>query len=162
MSDYATYAHVHARLPERPTPSASTQPTQAQIEGWVDGADSELTGELRAAGIAVPIETDAGVLLMREWICDYAEGRWLRALANAAADGSNDAGQEMLERFAARILDIRDNPAVYESMLTGGSSSTSDAAEFRSYQLHADKIGDDDSISGGDFAPLVERDVSWQ
>ena len=131
MGTYATNSDVSARIPGRPL-TASSDPTTTQVDAWIAEAEAMLTGVLSAQGISVPI-TDGGAIIMRSWVCDYAEGMTRLAHASASGDASNTDGQTQLDRFYATIEAIMKDASAYAAMLLGKSSSGT--SSVRGYAL---------------------------
>lgn len=121
---YAVFADIAARIPYR-TIGASTKPSQSDVTTWLAEAEAMLNGALLGAGLPAPYSDASAVLILKSWVCDYAEGYVRKAYAAAGGDGSNDDGKDLLEKFAQRLTDIAMQPAVYDRMLTPGSSASS-------------------------------------
>lgn len=152
---YATITHMQARF-QGFTFGASSKPTQTQTELWIAEAEAMIDGALSAGGLTSPATNANGILILRAWTCDFAEGHVRNALAASANDPSGAAGQPMIDAFAKHIDWMLANPTQAGNMLQGGSSATS---RMKSYpQNNADDL----SISDGDFDPAFTHEgTQW-
>jgi hypothetical protein len=145
---YATITHLQARF-QGFSFGASSKPTQTQAEQWLAEAEAMIDGALSAAGLISPCVNANGILILRAWTCDFAEGHVRNALASSANDPSNTAGQPLIDKFSERIGWILDKPQMAGNMFEGGSPPSS-STRFRSYPRDND---DDLSVDDGDFDP---------
>ena len=108
-----------------------------------------IDGALSAGGLTSPATNANGILILRAWTCDFAEGHARNAMGSSANDPSNVAGQPMIDKFNERIEWMLREPTQAGNMLQGGSSATS---RMKSYPQNNE---DDLSINDGDFDPLA-------
>lgn len=153
MGSYAASSDVTARIPARPIGTTSA-PSTTNIDSWITGAEAKINGKLAALGISTPIANATGIAILKEWVCDYAEGRARMALAAGAGDGTNDDGKDLVEGFHKWLDTLNDNPAAVLAELTGGSTSSSTRL-MRGYVTDND---DGKTIAAGDFDPVFDRD----
>lgn len=152
MGTYALIGDVQARLAGRPTFGASTKPSQAQVEAWIDEAEAMLTGSLGAADISLPSAGTAGAKIVRSWVCDYAEGHARMAYAAAGGDGGNDDGKDLVQHFRDLLVNVRRFPSEYGPMLAGGAA-VEGTSKIR---------GSNTDTAADDYiAPEFERDEVW-
>lgn len=118
---WAVWSDVQSRVPGRPI-GDDTAPTSAQVTAWIAEAEAELRGVFLSAGMASDYTGQDALLMLRSWVCDYAEARVRMAYAAAGGDGNNDDGADAMERWATRLDKIRDNPEAYSSQLSDGSA----------------------------------------
>jgi hypothetical protein len=155
VATYANVGDVRGRIPYR-TIDATSQPSEVQVEKWIDEAGARAEGTLLAAGISIP--TAAGPrLILKNYIVDYAEGRTRMAYAASGGDGGNDDGKDLVESFKEWILDIAEDSQRWAAIF-GSGSVDSDALLLRS---HVTNNPDGESISDGDFDPVFTRDEQW-
>jgi hypothetical protein len=119
---YAVIGDITARLPTRPI-SASSKPTQAQIEAWILDATYQIDGALAAEGLPAPYTAAGAVSQIKAWICEYVEGLVRQAHASGDGDGSNDDGEKLIEHWFARLDDISRNPSKWGGRLAAGAVS---------------------------------------
>ena len=152
MSVFATVADVEARLTYA-TISASSQPSIAQVQQWLDEGEAFLSGALRAAGLSTTYASGSDAeQILTSWATDYAEGHVRRAYASADGTGANEDGQELLIRFDETLTRIRTNPIGVGSEL----DATGDVADaVQNVKSHVTDNQDSKSISGGDFTPKI-------
>jgi len=154
MGTYASSSDVTARIPTRPV-GTSSAPSTTNIDAWIAGAEAKLAGRLSAAGIAVPVTNADGILILREWICDYAQGRALMAIGGGSdEDPSYTAGVALVRGYQEWLDTISQDPAGTEAELNGGSSSSSNRL-MRGYAIDN---ADSKTIAAGDFDPTFTRD----
>ena len=108
-----------------------------------------LNGALLAAGLSAPNADTQGAEILKSWECDYAEGHVRNALASAANDPSNTAGQPLIDAFMARLQWIIDHGTQAGAMLESGDAPAA-SSRIRSYPVNN---VDDLSIDDGDFDP---------
>jgi hypothetical protein len=119
---YAVIGDIKSRLPNRLI-SASSKPTQAEIEAWIAEAQAMLDGTLASClGASVPYTDANAILQLKAWICEYAEGHTRMAHASTSGSGANDDGKDLVEHFYGRLSDIQKNPSVYGARLASGSA----------------------------------------
>ena len=148
MGTYISNAQVTAHLPNR-TFSGSTSPSTTDIDNWIDEAEAILEGALQSAQIATPITSTQGVKIMRHWLSSAVVGTGRMSFASAGGDGGNKAGEEQIEKFNEKLIDIINRPQLYQQQLGAGSGTTA-SRQIRSYVVDNT---DSKSISDGDFDP---------
>lgn len=149
MGTYAAITDVEAMFPGLPAFSTSTQPTLAEVTAWITEAEAMLEGAMQASQLTVPNVDERGIEILSSWACLYAGGQVRNALAAAANDPSNAAGQPMLDKFDEKLNWILDNSARAGSMLEGGS------APSESRGVRAPSNLDD---NGDEIGPIFTRD----
>lgn len=119
---YAALSDVQARLPGR-TFSATSKPTIAQVEAWLEEAEAMVLGSIRAAQIAVPGVADDGAKIIRSWMVDYAEGHTRQAHAAGAGVNASDDGKDMVDAFRELLVNVRRYGSDYGPMLANGAAT---------------------------------------
>lgn len=115
-----------------------------------------IDGALSAGNLTSPATNANGILILRAWTCDFAEGHTRNAMGSAANDPSNVAGQPMIDKFNERIEWMLREPTQAGNMLQGGSSASS---RMKSYPQNNT---DDLSIDDDDFAPkFTDAPEQW-
>jgi hypothetical protein len=148
MGTYALIDDVQARLAGRPAFGSDTKPSQAQVETWIDEAEAFVAAAVGAAGIGMPSAGEAGVKLVRSWVCDYAEGHVRMA---HAVDVGNEDGRDLVVSFRELLVNIRRYPGEYGAMLAGGSSGGGTKIRGTNTDTTADDY----------IAPEFERGEVW-
>ncbi len=127
MSVWAQLSDVQARITLGAL-TTTTDPTTVEVQDWLDDAEAETRGYMRAAEIPLdyPADSDGGRIL-RKHITDYAEGRLRAAWASADGSGENEDGQRELDRYQERLDRLNRDPAWWSAMLsaTGQSAEAS-------------------------------------
>ena len=117
---YAVIGDIQARLPGRPI-SATSKPTQAQIETWITDAENQLNGALAAEGLPAPYTAATAVSQLKAWVCEYVEGLVRQAHASGSGDGNNVDGAKLIEHWFGRLDDISRNPSKWGGRLAAGA-----------------------------------------
>ncbi len=153
MGAYATVALVQARNPYRAI-GASTEPSTADVEEWIDQAEAEIDGRIAAAGLTSPVVNTNGIKIVRKKVVGYVAGFVEMAYAAAGGDGGNDDGQDAQELWDECMEDITDNPLKWGGILEGGTAPES-SIQMRS---HTTNNKDGLTVAAGDFAPTYHKD----
>lgn len=149
MGTYCTTAHLNARLPYT-TFDTTTNPSTTEIDYWIDEAEALVVGALQSGGNGGTYSTTAAILQIRSWVLDYVEGLTRRAYAESSPTGSTDDGNDVLNRFYARLDWIIANPSVAGAMLGAG------AASANTVRAHSYATNNADSVTTDDVAPVFK------
>jgi len=126
-ADYGgSYTDVGARIPHKDI-GASTEPSLATVDAWIESAEAKINNVLAFAGLTVPIATVQHMEELKALSIDYAEGRTRRAYAAAGGDGANDDGKDLIEAFEAALTAMKENPASTLAYFSGGSVAAGDS-----------------------------------
>lgn len=157
MANYAAIGDVEARLagfPEIPF-SASTTPTNTQVNTWLDDGEATLNGCLQGAGLPAPYTAQAAKDILGEILIDLVEGRVRNVVSSARGTPDKD-GQDLIEGFKQVCKDFLTDKVFWAGVLGAGPQSTERRA--RGYVLDN---GDSKSIADGDFDPWVDIDAKF-
>lgn len=133
MSVWAQLEHVRSRL-TRETIDTTSQPSQAEVQGWLDEAEAETAGILAAGGVSTTYAADTrGALTLRKHIADFVAGMVRAAWASADGDADNTDGQREIELYQARIEDMRATPASWSARLGDAGATTASARIISSH-----------------------------
>lgn len=152
MGDYAAIGDITARLPQR-TIDGSSQPTQTQVEGWIDQIEALVNGHLEASGISTAVTASRGIVLLRGFVADRVSARVERAFASIRNE-ETDIGADARDALDDFLLIVQRDPARAKAML--GVDSGTSSSNLRAYVTDND---DSKTISGGDFDPEFEKDM---
>ena len=86
---------------------------------------------------------------MRAWLTPAIVGTVRMSFASAGGDGGNKAGEEQIEKFNEKLVDIMNRPQLYQQQLGAGAGTTG-SRQIRSYVVDNT---DSKSIGDGDFDP---------
>ena len=143
MATYAQPEDLRPRVGGRDITTTS-DPNLDQVEEWIEAAEAMLLNCLTAASITVPTAPTAnGFKIMREWVLDYAEGRYRSAMAAAGGDGDNEDGERALDEFKALMQDIRSDKSYYAVLLTGTAAGDATARVRGSSNITAEFTRDE-------------------
>jgi len=141
---WATLADIQARLPGR-TINETSKPSSANVTGWIGEAEATLKGVLAAVGLPTNYTGDAA-LILKVWVCDFAEGHTRQSYASAGGAADNADGKDMIERWEKRLDDICASPSKYGAILLAGSAGVpAGVTKVRGSAPTADPIFDMDS-----------------
>lgn len=152
MSSYGQLSDVRGRLPHR-TIDASTLPSQASVQAWLDEAEDLINGTLQAGGLPAPYTAQQATRILGMVATDYAEGRYRNAYASAAGEGTDPKGEELLRQFQTTLADMRRNQAEWGAVLAGGVGPDS----ARMVRGHVLDNRDGQTVAAGDFAPTFTK-----
>ncbi len=127
MGTYATHSEIAARAGNRPLTSTS-KPSTTDVDAWIDEAEAEVLGALRAAGISDSYTAGtSGFNILRGWVGNFVAGLLRVSWAAAAGSGSNEDGRTLVNDWREMLKQIGRDPAHFSAMLsaTGGSSTAS-------------------------------------
>ncbi len=137
MAEYAQAIDLRPRIGGRDL-DATSDPSIDDVERWIDGAESELLATLAISSITPSTDdTTRAHKIINEWLLDYAEGRFRSANAAAGGDGDNEDGEKQIERWEARLKDMRTDSSHYDALLTGGAAGTSSSQVRGSMNIDA-------------------------
>lgn len=126
MGTYCVNTEIQARTGNRPLTSTS-KPSTGDVDAWIDEAEAEILGALRAAGIETSYAAGTGGFrILRGWIGNYVAGLVRVAWAAAGGDGGNADGRELVTAWRTLLINIGSDTAHYSAML--GSTGTADAS----------------------------------
>lgn len=154
---YATSSDVAARVGR--TLSASTAPTTTQVTTFITQAEADLNGELEAAGLTAPVTDADGISYLAAYVCARAAMFWLQN-KDTVTDESDSTQQiaAFKEEWETLIRDIRESPSVVAVKVGQSFGSTAGSSHLRSYPTDN---SDGESISDGDFDPVITRKTKW-
>ncbi len=125
MSDWSAVGDVTARVAYAEIGASST-PTTAQVQQWLDDAEDQIKASLQSGGLPTTFSSGAAAIaILKEIAVDYAEAR--TRLAWASANGGEPGDQyaeDMLQRFAERREDIADRPNYWAGRLQAGAPTS--------------------------------------
>jgi len=152
---WAAASDVSARLTYE-TIDGSSNPTQTQVEAWIDEAEARIRVILRAAGIGTTYSDTDTVNVLTHHVTDYVEGRVLLAWSSGAGgEADREAGEALIAKFDGFLEDVRSNPIQFGSEL----AATGDVADaIQSVRSHILDNDDSLTVSDSDFAPKFEVD----
>lgn len=150
MADYASVDDVRSRVGGRIL-TATSNPSETDVESMLDEAEAELLGCIIALGLAESSISTRGAKIMRHWLANYVSGWFRISYAAAGGDGGNEDGEKQVEEWLEMKKAMMQSPAFYVNML--GSGTTPDnAINAKSYVTDNT---DGKSISDGDFDPVI-------
>lgn len=149
---YCTTSDVQSRNPYR-TIGASTKPTTAEVQAWIDEAEAYVDGALATAGLTSPCVNTSGIKVLRNKVATFVSGLVKIAYASAGGDDANDDGQKEVQQFNDFLIDLRSNSVEWGGILQSGTAGTS-AQKLRSYTTNNT---DSKTVANGDFDPEYER-----
>lgn len=125
MSVWSTVSQVVSRVTYGAL-GTSTTPNTTTVQGWLDEAEAETRGVLRANGIGTDLGAATlgysagsdGAIILAKHVVDYVEGRVRAAWASSDGSGENEDGQRELEGYNARLKDMEDRPTVWAARLS--------------------------------------------
>lgn len=155
MPTWAAASDVSARLTYE-TIDGSSNPTQTQVEAWIDEAEGRIRVILRAAGIGTTYSDTDTVNVLTHHVTDYVEGRVLLAWSSGAGgEQDREAGEVLIVKFDAFLEEVRANPIQFGSELAATGDVSDSIQMVRSHVLDNE---DSLTIADSDFAPKFEID----
>lgn len=147
---YCALDDVKAKCPRLPMTATST-PTQAQVEGYIDGCTAEIDGILVALGYVVPATGMESLKLLKKICSDGAAFYSLGAAFSNVGPNRSDQGEAYRIAYKDALSALRKG----ESILSDAPLATHFQTEPRSSGFASNFESD----SGLDN--LSERDRKW-
>lgn len=135
MGTYVSDAsEVQEHMPYRKI-SATTDPSETDVNKWIVRAEGQLTASLRAGSITTPITDTEGIATVVTWLLAYLVGLVEKAYASAGGDPDNDKGIDACRAWEMLMKDIPKNTEIYKAMLCADASGA--MSKLRSHVVNS-------------------------
>lgn len=157
MPDFGTQAGVQARLGSRGSQiSATSRPSLANVDTWLDEAEAELLGAIQQGGgggaLADYPANSRGNRTIRGWVERRVAGQVAQAHARSGGEGNNDDGQWDEEQWQNLLQKLRTNSGNIIAGLDASGSEPTDAIGPKSHTN--DPVL---ALSEDDYEPIFTR-----
>lgn len=129
--------------------SASTRPSEAQVEDWLDEGEATIRAILAAQGIdsSTIVYGSDGQIMIRGYVTDLGAGRFVRARIQIRGDDDDETGLDLIRRFDEFAQQLRENVVQVGGELIGGDVGTS--------QRHARSHVTDGTQTPDEYGPMI-------
>ena len=149
---YAVLADVQSRLPWF-TFSATTAPSDDDVELWIDEASAILRATLQANEIDPdPAPGSQGYKVLTHYVVSYVAGRVRQVISSTTLEDATD-GTDEIDKFTSFLEQIKRDPSYASAMISGGSPTAN--------SRRARALITDDPDAFGDEEPLFSRDMDF-
>lgn len=163
MPTYSATATCLRRLGERGSEiTATSEPNIDDVSDWLDEAEAEALGAIKAGGGPSSFAAGAqGALILRKRVETYVAGLVRIAHAATGGDGSNEDGRDLVEEWKGWLRQLQTDSKWMIAQLDAAGDEGEDATVLRSHATDPSLDLDDrelvpsftiaKGLSGGNF-----------